>query len=260
MKVTLDISKSIEDNANDFYEKAKKAKKKLEGVKKAYKNTIKRIEKVKDGKADYVKETKVKKEKRKKDWYEKFRWFFSSEGFLVIGGRDATTNDIVVKKYKHEGDLIFHTEIVGSPFFIIQAETKDIGKNTMEETAEACASFSRAWKLNVATTDVYSFGPDQIKSEKGLPKGTFMIYGKRNYFSPTIHLAIGVYKDKPMCGPVSAVKKHCNDYLLISQGEKKKSDIAKKVRRYFLEKHDIELEFEDLLSVLPPGDCEVKEL
>ena len=29
-----------------------------------------------------------------KEWYEKFRWFYSSEGFLCIGGRDSTTNDI----------------------------------------------------------------------------------------------------------------------------------------------------------------------
>ena len=36
--------------------------------------------------------------KDKKEWYDKFLWFFSSEGFLCIAGRDAATNEVVVKK------------------------------------------------------------------------------------------------------------------------------------------------------------------
>lgn len=259
MKVTLDISKSIEENANEFYEKAKKAKRKLEGVKKASRKTLERIEKVKDKKESYVPEKRVRKVKRKKEWYEKFRWFVTSEGFLVVGGRDATTNDIVVKKKMDKGDIVFHTDIRGSPFFVIKSEGKKIGKKSIEETYQACASFSRAWKLKVTTTEVYWINPSQVKVEKGLPKGTFMIEGKRNYLSPSIELAIGVYENKVMCGPVESVKKNCDDFLLVKQGDTKKSDVAKKVRKYFMVKHSIELELDDILSVLPPGDCTLEE-
>jgi predicted ribosome quality control (RQC) complex YloA/Tae2 family protein len=32
-------------------------------------------------------------------WFEKFLWFVSSENFLVIAGRDAQQNELLVKKY-----------------------------------------------------------------------------------------------------------------------------------------------------------------
>ena len=116
---------------------------------------------------------KIKKKKlkevitRKKKWYEKFRWFVSSEGFLCIGGRDATTNDILVKKHMEKGDLVFHTQLAGSPFFIIKSEGKKIGKKTIEEAAQATASYSRAWKHGFTVTEVYYITPEQVKKEIG---------------------------------------------------------------------------------------------
>ena len=64
------------------------------------------------------------KPKRKKEWFEKFRWFFTSDNMLVIAGRDATTNEIVVKKHTDKHDLIFHTEMAGSPFGVFKTEGK----------------------------------------------------------------------------------------------------------------------------------------
>ncbi len=34
-----------------------------------------------------------KRVKRELKWFEKLRWFLSSDGLLVISGRDAGTND-----------------------------------------------------------------------------------------------------------------------------------------------------------------------
>ena len=42
---------------------------------------------------------KTEKKNRKQEWYEKFHWFFSSEDFLCIGGKDATSNEIIIKKH-----------------------------------------------------------------------------------------------------------------------------------------------------------------
>ena len=36
---------------------------------------------------------------RKAFWFEKFYWFITSENFLVISGRDAQQNEVLVKKY-----------------------------------------------------------------------------------------------------------------------------------------------------------------
>lgn len=36
---------------------------------------------------------------RKSAWYERFNWFISSENYLVISGRDAQQNELIVKRY-----------------------------------------------------------------------------------------------------------------------------------------------------------------
>ena len=36
---------------------------------------------------------------RKSHWFEKFNWFVTSENYLVISGRDAQQNELVVKRY-----------------------------------------------------------------------------------------------------------------------------------------------------------------
>ena len=51
----------------------------------------------------------------KKQWFEKFRWFKSSDGYIVVGGKDASSNEIIVKKHLEKNDLYFHTELRGAP-------------------------------------------------------------------------------------------------------------------------------------------------
>src|SRR3989339_1644763 len=124
-KIVLDLKKSVEQNAEVYYEKSKKAKRKLDGIRNIIAETKIKIEKLKQ---QGLKEQEQKKtqQKREKKWYEKFRWFISSDGFLVIGGRDATSNEVVIKKHTENDDLVLHTDMAGSPFFVIKAEGKKI--------------------------------------------------------------------------------------------------------------------------------------
>lgn len=253
-EIVLDIKKDIDKNAAVYYEKAKKAKRKIEGAKKKVaqaKKELETAEKKRDEiikKAEKEEEKKKKKKARKKEWYEKFRWFVSSSGFLCIGGRDATTNDIIIKKHCEKGDLVFHTDIPGSPFFVVKAEGKQIDRKTKEEAATATAAYSKAWKLGISTTEVYCVSPDQLRHEMGLPKGTFMVYGKREYFSPTLKLAVGMTeRGVPMGGPVSAVKEHCRKYAVVKIGDMKKSETAKRIAKR------INGDPEDIMPCLPTG-------
>ncbi|MFX1294766.1 MAG: ribosome rescue protein RqcH [Promethearchaeota archaeon] len=93
----IDFRKSVAENANIFYTKSKKAAKKLDGAKKAYQQILKQKNKV-ELEAELINHRKEKKliEKRKKYWYEKFHWFISSNDFLVIGGRDLKTNELIL--------------------------------------------------------------------------------------------------------------------------------------------------------------------
>ena len=255
MKIELDLKKSVEENAAFYYEKAKKLKKKIAGAEASFKETLKKIESLKEERESKLEEKRKVSEKVniKKEWYEKFRWFFSSEGFLCIGGRDATTNDILVKKYTENNDLVFHAAIPGSPFFIVKSEGKEIGEETIEETAIATASYSKAWQLGISFVDVYYVNPEQVSksapSGQYMGKGSFMILGKKNYVRPEIRLAIGIKNGKVIGGPSEAVKKHSDKYLLIIQGDLKSSDLAKKIKSILGKGVNLE----DIQKFLPTG-------
>ena len=121
MKISLYLDKTLEQNAALYFEKSKKAKKKLEGAMLAIEKSRKALEQEKKKLAEAADNTVKRPLKAaKKEWYEKFRWFISSEGFLVIGGRDATTNEMIVKKFTDKEDIVFHTYMSGSPFFVVK--------------------------------------------------------------------------------------------------------------------------------------------
>jgi len=260
VEIILDISKSVEKNAEEYYEKAKKAKKKYTGAEKALKESIEKLEKLKKEKEKILKKIKEEekeklKKKPKKEWYEKLRWFITSSGFLAIGGRDATTNEIVIKKHTDKEDLVFHTDMAGSPFFVIKTKGKKVDDLAIQETAQATASYSRAWKIGLATLDVFYVKPEQVSktTEAGeyMAKGSFMIRGKTTYVHPNIKLAIGTKQGKIMGGPISAIKKNCEKYIIIAQGKEKASDVAKKIRKL------IGGELDDIIRAMPAGGVRI---
>ena len=242
MKLVIDATKSLEDNATFYYEKFKKSKKKIEGLQKAIKITKEKIAYIPEKKEHH----KYISPKERKP-YMKFRWFISSDGFLCIGGKDATTNEIIIKKQLEEGDLVFHTELAGSPFFVIKSEGKEIPKNTLEEAAIATASFSRAWNQDFTTAEVYHITPEQVKKDLSLPRGAFMIYGKREYYKPIIKLYIGMNDEGYLeCSPVK------KEFELKQGG--KKTDTAKIIQKKLMEKYDIKYPLDDIVQLLP-GEC-----
>ena len=84
------------------------------------------------------------KEIRKKSWYERYRWFFTSDGVLAVGGRDSSSNSAIIRKYLEKNDKVFHAEVHGSPFFLLKAEDEELLPLSLEEVAHATVCFSRA--------------------------------------------------------------------------------------------------------------------
>lgn len=251
MAIAIDITKSLEQNAAFYFDRAKKIKKKVQGIKRILEDVNKQLAEL-EQKQIVVKAQEIKVQ-RKVQWFEKFRWFYSSDGFLCLGGRDATSNEIVVKKHTDKNDLIFHTEIPGSPFFVVKSEGKKVPEATIKEAAQATASYSKAWKLGVGVVDVFYVNPDQVSKEakagEFMAKGAFMIYGKRTFVSCEVKIAVGMAADSAiMGGPVSAVSKQCKKYVVLVPGDKKPSDIAKQI------KHFVGGELDEIMRVLPAGD------
>ena len=254
MRISLSLNKSVEENAARYFEKAKKDRQKLQGTRDALQTSRKKLTSYRKAEKPLARtESRLKKRR----WYEKFRWFYSSQGMLVLGGRDSTTNEILIKKHAEKDDLVFHTDMAGSPFFVVKTEGKDPLESTMHEAATATAAYSRAWKLGLGRTDVFYVSPEQVskqaKSGESLPKGAFMIYGKTNYLEHDMELAIGIAKDdgSVIGGPKEAIETHSEKAVLIVQGNDKPSDAAKKISSR------IGGEIDEIIRFLPSGGCKV---
>jgi len=230
MEVKIDLTKTLSENANDYYEKAKKIKNKIAGAEKALTETLAKLKDYKE-KEDKEKKPTIKEKKTKK-WFEAFRWFISSENFLVVGGKDATSNEVLIKKYTSSNDLVFHSDIFGSPFYVIKDGIK-AGEKTQQETARICASYSRAWKDGLGNCDVYCVKPEQVsktpKSGEFLSKGSFMIYGERKWFRNTeLKIYLGFHNNEVFLSGSSEGLEH---YACITPGNEKAREIAEKIRK-----------------------------
>ena len=271
-KISLSLNKTLEQNAAVYFEKAKKAKKKLEGTLNILQISQQKRKKMLEedlmdqyDQAEIEKIKQQKHERTKEQWYEKFRWFITSEGFLVVGGRDATSNEIIIKKHAEKNDIVFHTDMAGSPFLVIKVWGNDStgapGEASLQEAANATFTFSRAVKLGLSTSSVFWVRPDQVTKEANtgeyLTKGAFVIRGKTNYVYPSFDLAIGITKEgKIMCGPKSAVKKNCVKSVVLEKDEQAKpSETAKLVKKLLETNADLDV----VIRALPAVGLKVKK-
>ena len=259
MEIEFELNKSVDENAGTYFNKAKKAKTKLEGAKKALAESNAKLAKLLTEEDKFVEEEQKKEAKRnrKREWYEKFHWFISSEGFLCIGGRDASSNEIVIKKHTDKNDLVFHTDMAGSPFFVIK-DGQNASEITRAEAAQATAVYSRAWKLGHGTAEVFYVNPEQVSKDaqpgEFLAKGSFMIKGKTNYLKPKMEYAVALVNDEIIGGPVNAIKSQTKKYVLIISGRNKKSALAKKIKAK-LGGGDLD----DIIKFIPSGGAEISK-
>lgn len=288
-EIYLDIYKSIGENATMIYNRGKKAKDKIEGTKKAIEKTKTKLKKLKQERDSFEERIDFLVKKPEKKWYEKYRWFKTSDNFLVIGGRDASSNEAIFRKYMEPNDLVLHTNFPGSPLTIIKnPENEKIPEETLREAADFVVSYSQAWKENWGVADVFYVSPNQVSksppSGEYIPKGSFMIEGRKDFIrNAKTELAIGLifkkmkanvedykyaYYPKVIAGPTKPIKDQSSRYLIIipSRSGYSKGDLAKKIKNQFLmeseqdKKKWIELlSLDDIILILPNGYSTIKD-
>jgi len=269
MKLSLKINKTLDENAQIYFNKAKKFRKKISGAEKAIEVTKLKIEKAKSLPSEKVSIIKKIKVKVNKKWFEKFRWFVTSNGFLIVAGKDANTNEEVIKKHADNEDIVLHTDMSGSPFAVIKNNSceKEISNKDIEESADFLLSYSRAWKKGFGNADIFHVKPDQVtktaNAGEHLSKGAFMIRGKTNYIQNKLNCCIGIYdKDKSsdyfekvFVGPIESAKVHCSKNISLIPGKQKTSEIAK-----FLKKElNSDVDIDELIRAIP-ASSELKML
>jgi predicted ribosome quality control (RQC) complex YloA/Tae2 family protein len=255
VKVIVDLNSSTQENAARYYEEGKRMKEKAEGGEKAIEDTKKELDKF-----EAVVEKKPRM-KRKAQWYEKFHWFVSSDGFLVIGGRDSGQNELLYSKYFEDADMFMHADVHGAPFVIVK-NGSCAPEKTLEEAAQFAASYSSAWKDGAGTVDVYAAGREQVsKHSHGeyVPKGGFVIKGNRKWFKNIeLKMYIGATESGIECIPARCGKERFILYFGIKPGGVGKGDLSKRLFQLLSDKlYDKGIVEEDITRALPPGGGEL---
>ena len=257
--ITLEYDNDVTANAQALYDRRKDALMKAQRVAEAIAATRTEIESAQAKAIKVAKRPRVKATKSM--WFEAYRWTISSEGHLILGGRDARTNDQLVKKHLKEGDRYAHADVHGAPSTVIKDGAK-ANEVTLREACEFALAYSKAWSAGLSSGSAYWVLPEQVskQAESGefLPRGAFVIRGKRNYFHDLpVRVAIGEAEveghRKIMGGPVGAVTARSSRYVVLVPGKQDREAAAKKLATAFA------VPIEEISRAMPAGGVEIVE-
>lgn len=256
MRIRIDFRKTAQDNANDYYSRAKKLALKKEGAAKAVAELQTRLVKAEKEGAASSKEIKITKAMHR-EWYEKFHWFHASNGMLAIGGRDAHQNELLNSKHFDDKDLFFHANIFGASVTVLKDGIAASAEVKLE-AAQFAACYSSAWKDGLNTVDVYAMTRAQVSkstSKGSLGTGSFLLSGEREWFRGT-RLALIMFVKDNVLQAVPEITFHMSQsnatHVKIGIGKEKKSDAAKRISKM--------LDFPDtdtIMQQLPSGSFNI---
>jgi predicted ribosome quality control (RQC) complex YloA/Tae2 family protein len=119
---------------------------------------------------------------RETKWFEKFFWFISSEGYLILGyvlphyfphlfilplghyivtlsnllcrARDALQTELLIRKYFRKGDIYVHSDLQNSCVVVIKNPLEDgaIPPGTVAQAGIMSVATSRAWEVKQGTS------------------------------------------------------------------------------------------------------------
>ncbi|MEF8780875.1 MAG: ribosome rescue protein RqcH [Haloferacaceae archaeon] len=304
-RVTVRADVGVERNADLLYQEAKRIEGKKEGALEAIQETREELEQLQarkeryeredgdgDGDADDEGGEEAGEDGRSTDWlarssipvreseewYERFRWFHTSDDFLVVGGRSADQNEELVKKYLESNDRFLHAQAHGGPVTILKAtgpsersREVDFPDRSLEEAAQFAVSYSSVWKDGRGAGDAYAVTPDQVsktpESGEYIEKGGFVIRGDRTYYRDVAaEVAVGVQvepESRVLGGPPSAVEPRTVTSLRLRPGKYAQNDAAMLCYREFKSRFEDESFVRKVASAdriqefLPPGGSEL---
>lgn len=188
-KVEVDLALSAHANARRWYEQKKKQETKQEKTITAHEKAFKAAERKTRLQLSQEKTVATITHMRKVHWFEKFNWFISSENYLIISGRDAQQNEMIVKRYMSKGDLYVHAELHGASSTVIKNHRPEqsIPPLTLNQAGCFTVCHSQAWDSKIITSAWWVY-PHQVSKTaptgEYLTVGSFMIRGKKNFLPP----------------------------------------------------------------------------
>ena len=180
--------------------------------------------------------------------YQTYRWFYTSSGNLVLGGKSAEQNEKLLQTIlqKKEVFLICHTTSPGSPFSIAISQPEKLTKKELYEIAVFTASFSRAWREAKKEAQVDFFLSTSLYKNKKMPVGTWGV--KEVLARITVPLLLTIKKQKNV---LRAIPPEKDSSLIITPGNIPKEEFVKKLEQYFPNSQQA------LISALPSGKFKI---
>ncbi len=261
-ELELDYHTGVEENARFFYKRKKASKEKASKVERAVEESRRELAKAADA--------AVRRERRrpsyspqKKFWFDSYRWSLTSGRFLIIGGRDARSNEKLVKKHLEPGDRYAHADLTGAPSVVLKGGSKADEKD-LRQACRLALDYSKAWRVGVGSGSAYWVTPEQVSktAESGeyLRTGAFVIRGRRNYHH-NIPLALGVgavsYEgtERVIPGDPEAMEELSAKYVILEPaGPLNRRLLARKLSDAF------RVPPEEIERILPTGSFHVRKV
>ncbi|KAF2487231.1 hypothetical protein BDY17DRAFT_243734 [Neohortaea acidophila] len=193
LTIDVDLALSAWANARQYYDQKRSAAVKQEKTAQASQKALKSTEQkvMADLKKGLKQEKDVLRPVRKQMWFEKFIYFISSDGYLVLAGKDAQQNEILYRRHLKKGDVYIHAELNGAASVIIKNRigTPDapIPPSTLSQGGHLAVCTSSAWDTK-AVYSAWWVNADQVSktapSGEFLTPGSFVVRGKKNFLPP----------------------------------------------------------------------------
>ncbi|KAI2261284.1 hypothetical protein LOZ09_001382 [Ophidiomyces ophidiicola] len=193
LSVDIDLGITPWANARQYYDQKKSAAVKEDKTIKASKKALKSAEKkiTADLNQGLKNEKPVLRPARVPFWYEKFIFFISSDGYLVLGGCDKRQDEILYYRHLQKGDVYVHTDIEDAIPMIVKnkpgASEAPIPPGTLAQAGTFSVATSKAWNSK-ALMGAWWVNSDQVSktttSGEYLETGGVIIRGEKNHLPP----------------------------------------------------------------------------
>ncbi|MBI88165.1 MAG: hypothetical protein CMB67_03960 [Euryarchaeota archaeon] len=293
--ITLEVSKTVHQNAQRYFEEARAQKNKAKGALEALEKTEVSRGRAEKRAAKEAASGKLRGRKRaRRFWFEKYRWSLVSGGNLIIGGKDAKGNDVLVRKHLSPRDLYFHADLHGAPSCSLKLkdglipskstggvvpdgvvsmqlsqilgegmeDARDLDSSVLSEAAQIAVCWSRAWGGGGAAATAFHVRSSQVskttETGESLARGSFVVRGQRNWHRDLpleLAIGLGVVNGVPM--PITGVPETISE--LCDRWAKVIPGREKKEGVANKIAKSTGLAHEDVLSCLPPGGCKIED-
>lgn len=185
--------------------------------------------------------------------YHNYRWFFTSRGKLVVGGKSDDQNELVIKYFLHPEYTVMHTSEPGSGFMIIQDEKPR--KEDIEEAGIFCGCFSKQWKLGKKVILVDLFKGSQIYKSKHMKAGTFGVMGDKITKKILPELVLVMQKGKLRAVPKTTKERKIAKILPGKMNKEKASEMLAGIIK---NKFNLPVTKQEIMQAIPSNNLDIK--